>query len=447
MRAPAGAHTATSSGGRRARAIVGLAIVVGLSLRLAFAFGYWVGKPLKLDETEYVQLARNLAAGQGFTYGSATAGGTSPQFGRAPLYPAFLAGVLRASGAPPGPDNAAGRAELNVIKGVQAVLGAAIIGLIGVLARRAAGGPAMAVAAAIAAVYPPLVWIGAYVLSEPLFMVLALGSAVALGRVIDTDAVAATTSRAGAPVTFAAGLLAGLATLTRPIMLFFLLVAAAWCLRHGRWRTLTLFVAGALLVVLPWTAHNARTTGRFVLVASEGGVTFWTGNNALSLGEGDLAANPAMKQAEIDLRRRHPGWTADQLEPVYYREAFDYIRSRPGAWVLLVARKFFYLWVPIGPSYRLHSARYVAASVVSYVLLLPFALAGLRRLWQAGSRPRALGMLAVAAVLSCLVFFPQERFRIPVLDPALVVCAAAWIGSRAGVSRVFAPSRDPQGLV
>jgi hypothetical protein len=27
-----------------------------------------------------------------------------------------------------------------------------------------------------------------------------------------------------------------------------------------------------------------------------------------------------------------------------------------------------------------------------------------------------------------LVFFPQERFRIPVLDPALIVCAACWFG-------------------
>ena len=107
MRAPDGVQTAPSSGGRRARAIFVAAIVVGLLLRLAFAFGYWVGKPLTLDEIEYVQLARNLAAGRGLTYGSATADGTSPQFGRAPLYPVFLAGVLRVSGAPPGPDAAA----------------------------------------------------------------------------------------------------------------------------------------------------------------------------------------------------------------------------------------------------------------------------------------------------------------------------------------------------
>jgi 4-amino-4-deoxy-L-arabinose transferase-like glycosyltransferase len=448
MSAPDGVPTGTPAANRRARRIVVTAIACGLLLRLAFAFGYWVGKPLTLDEIEYVQLARNLAAGHGFTYGASTADGTSPQFGRAPLYPAFLAGVLRVSGAPPGAGNGAGQAELAAIKAVQAVIGAVVIWLIAVLARRAAGPSAMAAAATIAAFYPPLVWISAYVLSEPLFMAFALGSAVALGRVIDADPPAAETRRrTDAAVTFAAGVLAGLATLTRPVMLFFLLVAAAWCLLRGRRRTLIVFMAGALLVVLPWTARNIRTTGRFVLVASEGGVTFWTGNNAFSRGEGDLAANPAIKRAEIDLRRRYPGWTADQLESVYYREAFGYIRSHPGAWVLLVARKFFYLWVPVGPSYRLHSARYFAASVASYLLLLPFALAGLPRLRRAASRPRALGLLAVAAIVASLVFFPQERFRIPVLDPVLLVCAAAWFGSLAGVSRLFAQSPDLQGLV
>jgi hypothetical protein len=30
----------------------------------------------------------------------------------------------------------------------------------------------------------------------------------------------------------------------------------------------------------------------------------------------------------------------------------------------------------------------------------------------------------------CLVFFPQERFRIPVIDPALVIGAGALLAPR-----------------
>jgi hypothetical protein len=32
-----------------------------------------------------------------------------------------------------------------------------------------------------------------------------------------------------------------------------------------------------------------------------------------------------------------------------------------------------------------------------------------------------------SAVLVCVVFFPQERFRIPVIDPALIVLAASGL--------------------
>ena len=447
MRAPEAVLPGGTGGVCRARSIVAAAVVLGLALRVAFAFGYWVGKPLTHDETEYLHLARNVAQGRGFTYGhTSPADGTSPQFGRAPLYPAFLAAVLRVSGTSRGDNEAPGPSELNAIKAAQAILGAIVIWLIAVLAGRAAGPAAMAMAAVVAALYPPLAWIGAYVLSETLFMVFALSAVAILGLVVDANASTSTRSqRTEDLIVFTAGLVAGLATLTRPFMLLFLLVAAVWLLLRRRLRTLAALAVGAMVVVLPWTARNVQATGHFVLVASEGGVTFWTGNNALSRGEGDLAANPEMKKAEIDLRRQHPGWTAEQLEPVYYREGFGYIRSHPLGWAWLLARKFFYLWVPIGPSYRLHSARYFYASVVSYGLLLALALAGFVRLRERDRQPRALWMLAVSAVVACLVFFPQERFRIPVVDPTLVVCAGAWLGSLAGVRHVFSIQSRLQG--
>jgi hypothetical protein len=39
-------------------------------------------------------------------------------------------------------------------------------------------------------------------------------------------------------------------------------------------------------------------------------------------------------------------------------------------------------------------------------------------------------LLALSSVVVCLVFFPQERFRIPVLDPAAIVAAAVAVSSR-----------------
>jgi hypothetical protein len=77
--------------------VAGLA---GLALRLVFGLAYWIDKPLTHDEGEYLELARSLSAGRGFAYGPEHDVGTGQQFGRAPLYPMFLA-AIGATGAQP----------------------------------------------------------------------------------------------------------------------------------------------------------------------------------------------------------------------------------------------------------------------------------------------------------------------------------------------------------
>ena len=180
----------------------------------------------------------------------------------------------------------------------------------------------------------------------------------------------------------------------------------------------------------PWTLRNYAHHGRFVLVASEGGVTFWTGNHPRARGEGDLAANLDLKQEQSAARplpdavRRADG--ADllsrgaRLDPI----ASDRLAA-------LELRKVFYLVVPIGPSYTLHSTRYYLASVISYA---DHPAAGDLRRRPAATRPRphaGLWLLVASAVAVCLVFFPQERFRIPVIDPALAVLAGTLFRDRA----------------
>jgi 4-amino-4-deoxy-L-arabinose transferase-like glycosyltransferase len=400
------------------RRVVLAAVIAGLAARLAFGLVYWVDKPLTHDEREYLALARSVAAGRGFTYPPGHDTGTAQQFGRAPAYPLFLAALGL-------PDHDVSSTPMRV-KIAQSFLGAAVVWLIATMAGRALGPRAAMAAAAIAAVYPPLVWMCAYVLSETLFSLAALGAAFVLDRAMDR----ARTHAAGGAGTLLAGLLAGAATLVRPVMLFFLALAVLWILRRRRRALAVAFLVGALAVILPWTARNYRVHDRVVLVASEGGVTFWTGNHALARGDGDLAANPDLKRAELEFRKRHAGLTAEELEPLYYRDAIGFIVDHPGWWLTLLARKAFFVIVPVGSSYTLHSWRYVTASIASYVLLLPLALAGLTRLWNAPGRPTALLLAAASALVASLVFFPQERFRIPVLDPTMIVCASALVAAR-----------------
>jgi hypothetical protein len=403
---------------RRARRLVVAAALVALALRLAFGLAYWVGKPLTHDEREYLALAGSLAAGRGFTYGADHDSGTAQQFGRAPVYPMFLAAI---GATQPGQSGAPAR-----VKVAQAFVGAAIVVLIAAIAVRAAGGGTAVAAAWMAAVYPPLVWFPAYVLSETIYCAMALATVLVL-QIAVARSRRADSSRNGTPLTLLAGALGGVAVLTRPAMLVFLPLAAIWLLRLRRHVLALVLVAAAAAVIAPWTVRNYRVYGRFILVASEGGVTFWTGNHPLARGEGDLAANPDIKRAEIEFRRAHEGLTAEELEPLYYRDAFGHIASDPVWWLGLLARKAFYTVVPAGPSYALHSARYRVASIASYLILLPLAIYGLPRLWRAQEPPAALGLLVCSSLIVGLIFFPQERFRVPIIDPALIVAAAAGL--------------------
>jgi hypothetical protein len=269
------------------------------------------------------------------------------------------------------------------------------------------------------------------VLSEALYSMLALACVLVLFG-------AAALPRPGRPSPFAVlalgGALAGIAALVRPVGILFIALYTVWLFLRRAPTHAAIFALGAAIVIAPWTVRASARAHRFVLIATEGGVTFWTGNHPLASGEGDLAANPALKSADMELRARHRQLDADALEPIYYREAFDHIRADPVRWLGLMGRKVFYQWIPVGPSYRQHSLRYAATSIGSYLAVLPFGIAGL--VWLVRNRrvPVALLLLAASQVLAGLIFLPQERFRIPVIDPVLLIFAAVWLASRARAS-------------
>ena len=395
-----------------ARRWVAAAAVAGFLLRLAFGLFYWTNQPLTHDEREYLALARSLARGDGLHYpADEPSPGTGQQFGRAPGYPAFLASLALRSPVERVPVR---------VKIAQSAVGAIAILLIAAIAGRVGGDSSAMAAAIVAAVYPPLVWIPAYALSETLYSTVALAAAWILAR----GGLSAKTCAAG-------GVLTGAAILIRPAMLVFVPLAAIWlALRQRKLRAALIFLFVTIGCVVPWTIRNYRTYNRWILVASEGGITFWTGNHPLAIGDGDLAANPQLKAAEIAFRQAHEPSSPEALEPVYYHDAFAWIRANPGAWAVLEVRKLFFTIVPIGPSYALHSARYRLASAGSYLLLLPLAAAGAWRFRHRLTAAAPLWLMAAATVIAGLVFFPQERFRIPVIDPALIVSAAALAGLR-----------------
>jgi 4-amino-4-deoxy-L-arabinose transferase-like glycosyltransferase len=395
------------------RAVVVGAVLLGLALRLAFGLLYWNGQVLTRDELEYLSLARSLAAGHGFVYDDVMRSGSFTPFGRSPGYPVFLALV--------GAGRRVFTSAPTVVKVAQSFVGAIGVWLAALIAFRVGGARAARASAIIAAIYPPLVWVAAFVWSESIFWPLGLF----IAWLFDRGVAKGDPPRGGV----ICGVVVGLAIITRPAIILFLPLAGGYLVWKRRLRMAGAMAIGVLLVYLPWTARNYVFHGRVMVVASDGGVTFWTGNNPLATGEGDMAANIAIKRDNARLRAAHPGLSEEEMEHFYYAEAFRWMRAHPLDWLTLEVKKAFYVVVPIGPSYTLHSARYFVASVVSYGALLVLGLVACVRRRERLGAAAGLWLLAGSAILVCLVFFPQERFRIPLIDPALVVLGGLGIAA------------------
>ena len=126
----------------------------------------------------------------------------------------------------------------------------------------------------------------------------------------------------------------------------------------------------------------------------------------------------------------------------YWRDrTVDYIVSRPGDWLALMARKFALLWnatevvdTEAQDTYAEWSwPLRVLGPITHFGLLVPLAAAGLLLSWRDDERLFVLDLLAAAYGASVLVFYVFARYRYP-LVPFLVLFASGLLPWFAGVT-------------
>jgi 4-amino-4-deoxy-L-arabinose transferase-like glycosyltransferase len=377
---------------------------------------------------EYEDLARSLLAGEGYRR---THLGTPYLAQTTPLYPFLCAGLYAAFGPSPLP-----------VVLVQVLLSSLVPAVVARLAvDLGLGGRLALLAGALATVHPGL---SVYAVAKlhPLSLdALLIASAVL---------VVTRLRRGGGPrACLGAGAVVGLAALSRPTAGLFVAPAAAWLFRSarsaGQRRALagaTLLVAGAVLVVLPWTVRNVLVLGRFVPITTDAGELLWRGNNPIATGTALLpdgrpilaGADPAFRAAIL---------SRDQMGQYdLFRAAFwTFVRERPGAFVGGVVRKWVaFWWFP--PTAGLRYPRgWLLAYRVGYAVVLALAAVGLVSLWRRGTsreaRARLVPLLAMLAVVSLTqaLFYVEVRHRWGV-EALLGVFAAAGMGrlGRRGVA-------------
>lgn len=233
-----------------------------------------------------------------------------------------------------------------------------------------------------------------------------------------------------------AGILAGLAAITRATMLATIPVLALvpWWTGRGperggadgaRWRWLAggaLVVLGAAAMILPVTLMNARFGGDRVLISSNGGINFYIGNRpGGGVGSDGLTSVHAGPRWDDLLRETAHIQRPSERSSHYYRIAWRAIADDPGHFVGRIATKVHALVhsfdVPNNKNFaeereRSPALRYLPARSG---VVIPLALVGLACSGVLLTRRFVLvGTLASQASIA-VVFFVAARYRVPLL--------------------------------
>lgn len=401
--------TSTHLGSARRTAIgLDLTIIVSLALLVRIAWAiiapkidpFLIRSPLLGDAASYDRIAKSLMAGAGFIDSSA-----QPEAFWPPLYPAFLALLYSIGGY-----------SLDFARVVQALLGVVVPVAAYFISLRLFGRRVSYLSAIGLIFYPHLVYFNAWLIAESLFMALMVTALWAIGSVVEKPIVARIAL---------AGVLFGLASLTKPFMLFVMPFLALWLLLASNGRLSRRLMSVAILtvamvgVILPWTIRNYRLFDQVVLISTNGGYTFLGANNPNAWGGHDEGYPPSI-----------PGLNTAEMENVYYEEAIQWIRSNPDDFAKLLIPKYKRLFSPLSVASYKQDFVIPGRSLV-YIIYTAFLLIALLGAIKASPQWKRTGFLytPIAGVLvSAGLYYGDARYTLPMV-PSLVIFAALAINS------------------
>lgn len=402
------------------------------------------------DMFQYDMLARSLAAGNGFRwYAPPDLARLAPYLHldmstitldprgmlttfRAPLYPAFLAVVYAAVGV--------NGWRFFAVRLIQAAVGATLPPMTYLVAHQLLGPSSVEAdagseeagarwAAAVVAAYPMLLVFPLALATENLFFPLVLGSVLVLLRICEgpkSEVRAAGSTWIGNGTPILAGLLLGLAALTRSVILPFAGLAILWIwlvLKQPRAAAIT---ALALFgIIAPWIVRNSLVSHRLTGIETSMGYNLYVGYHPQSTGT--FAFGPS-----LDLLSIVDDQARDQIGT---QRALDFVREDPlrfpylavrrlGYFFNLELRAFTYFYV----NDFLGSLSPAVLILILSMLAIPFVVVGLMAAFGACALPGRpatvlMGLLFGGYLLPHVLILSEERFHLTLI-PFFAICAA-----------------------
>ncbi|MDH4155751.1 MAG: glycosyltransferase family 39 protein [candidate division Zixibacteria bacterium] len=300
------------------------------------------------------------------------------------------------------------------------------------------------VAAVLQAVNPVMIYFEGELLLDPLFMLLLQLAVYRLVHWLDghrpSDA-------------FWTGLFLALASITRPTALMFIVIIPLSVLLFKRpeKRLAVQFMSFLLpLVVIVGAVfvRNLAVAGDPVIVASQGGINFYIGNNPDADGLSAALPEPLGHNWKVqDISYVAQKETGEKLLPgqvsaFWTSRAMEWIAGQPGQFLSLYGKKLYHNFSNREISNNRSLAAFFAKmpilkySPVTFGLLLSLAVVGLMAGWRSRFETKLLLLLMAAYLAASSLFFFNSRFRLPLL-PFYVTLAAngLWFLARAVATR------------
>ncbi|MDH4223550.1 MAG: tetratricopeptide repeat protein [candidate division Zixibacteria bacterium] len=239
-----------------------------------------------------------------------------------------------------------------------------------------------------------------------------------------------------------AGVSAGLFAITRPNILIFIPFILLWIflfLKLDLKKKLSfalLFLLGLFLLIFPITMRNYLVGRDFVLIASQGGINFYIGNNPVANGLSAVLPPYGDDWEYTDAVyevKKAVGKTPkpSEVSDYYYKKGLDFILHSPEQFLSLYIKKLYFFWNSFEPSNNQDISFFRRYSILtrilplSFWLISPLSLLGMAlclKNWKKLFLPLCF---VFSYSLSVILFFINSRFRLPVLPFLLVFSAYA----------------------
>ncbi len=377
-------------------------------------------------DAEYHDLwARAIVAGEDFTQGV---------FFRAPLYPYFLALVYRIFGY-----------DYLILRLVQFLIGSVGCVLVYVVGKRIFNRRTAVMGGLMTALYGVLIYFEGELLIPVLLVFLDLLLILALLWASEKPSYA----RWG----LCGGLL-GLSAIARPNVLLVGAALIIWMIvasakRPGRIRSRNVlhvgcFALGAALIISPVTLRNYLKGHDLVLIASQGGMNFYIGNNDQS--DGASAILPGARatwwgsyQDAKDMAEKSAGRSLkpSEVSRFWYIRGLRFAAGEPLKFMTLTARKFalfwngnelsnnrdFYFFAGSAPILKLLIWRFII--YFPFGLIAPLAVVGAILAHRERKKVAILEIFVLVYMLSIILFFVTARYRVPLIPIFILFSAYA----------------------